>query len=526
MKKKILLSCLVGCCLFSFTSGFAATEIYVSKTKGNDMNPGTKESPYGTVEKAVGAVKASTETVIYLEENVVFDIAKLDLDANKIVSIIGNNTTLRAAEKPGKEGGQGNRILRAVGGTELKLKGLIFENGRQVEYYPGGAIFFAGKSLDVDSCKFINNETGSSGGAIASRAKETTIRNSYFDGNYTYGGGGTGGAIMNCGPASGEMGSFLIVENCTFNKNQLTIGGQGSAIATYDATLAGGKYCTLESMTISNCTFLENSSTDAYQAAVDICSSPLVETYIVNNTFYNNDGALRMDNYVIGSVNLVNNVIYANKASILSEYTSAEGREPVVAYNNIFVGTERGVNEGMDEPCLNNDRATYNNVVETLANYAFSKVALSTTLSTDNFVPYLAITTSSSTLVNAGLDDSTEALGKNVVSSTDVRNYGKNGTRDIGAFEFDGIPPIVGIGGSYADAQDFFALDQTQDAIVVENISEKNISVRILALDGRTVYTSNVADQVTINKSALPKGVVIIAVSNGVNTKAQKLILK
>ncbi len=69
-------------------------------------------------------------------------------------------------------------------------------------------------------------------------------------------------------------------------------------------------------------------------------------------------------------------------------------------------------------------------------------------------------------------------------------------------------------------------MTQTQDAITIENLSEKNILVRVLALDGRAVYTSNVADQVTISKSTLPKGVVIVTLSNGVNTKAKKLILK
>lgn len=80
---------------------------------------------------------------------------------NKIVSIIGDNTTLRAAEKAGKDGGEGARILRAAGGCDLSLKGITFLNGRQIEYNPGGGVFFAGNTLVVDSCTFIDNESGS-----------------------------------------------------------------------------------------------------------------------------------------------------------------------------------------------------------------------------------------------------------------------------------------------------------------------------------------------------------------------------
>ena len=125
MNKKVLLGLMAACL---GVNAFAATEIYVKASTGNDSYNGASwNTAFKTVQKAIASVNENEETIIYLEANTVFDTGgQLDLGNNKIVSIIGNNTTLRAAEKAGKDGGEGARILRAVAGCDLTVKGITF----------------------------------------------------------------------------------------------------------------------------------------------------------------------------------------------------------------------------------------------------------------------------------------------------------------------------------------------------------------------------------------------------------------
>lgn len=519
MRRRNLLFSLVCGCLLVSTPIFAVDEIYVSKSSGNDSNSGSSSAPLQSIYAAVLKVKKNTETVIYLEENATFIGSQIDFATDKNVTLIGKNTTLKAAEKPGNEGGQGTRILRGGENTDLKIKGLNLVNGRQVEYVLGGGIYFAGKTLEVDSCRFIDNEAGSAGAGIASRGKNVIVKNSYFEGNYLIGGGSRGAAIMHAGLANGEPGCSLIVENSTFVENKMPAGGNGIAIAVYDASTAGGKYSNLDYLKVVNSTFVNNTSNYAYQAAIDI-SDHDVETYLINNTFYNNDGALRLF-FNTKPIGLVNNVVYANKAAILSDLTASEGRIELTAYNNVFVGTERGVNEGMDEASLNADKAAFSNIVETLANYPIANSGLSTTFSTDgSFVPYLAITSATGSLVNAGLDDSSLALGVNLVPSTDVRGKGNDGRKDIGAFEFNGTSS--GISSSNVDDQKLFTLSQNQSAITITNLSATDLTIKIVGVDGKLLKTATVANELTLDKASLNKGVLLFFASNGASSQVEK----
>ena len=101
---------------------------------GNDSYNGASwETAYKTLQYAVASVKENEETIIYLEANTTFDTGgQLDFGENKNVTIIGENTTLRAALQAGKDGGEGARIMRAATGCNLTVKGLTFLNGRQV----------------------------------------------------------------------------------------------------------------------------------------------------------------------------------------------------------------------------------------------------------------------------------------------------------------------------------------------------------------------------------------------------------
>ena len=426
MKKNFLLVALLAGSLGA--NSFAATEIYVKASTGSDSYNGASwETAFKTVSKAVGSIKENEETIIYLEVNTVFDTGgQFDLGNNKIVSIIGDNTTLRAAEKAGKDGGEGARILRIVGGCDVNVKGITFLNGRQIEYNPGGGLFFAGNTLVVDSC-----------------------------------------------------------------------------------------------------TFIENTSDLANQAAIDISDNSEIPVKIINNTFYGNDGALRVGDIYGekgGEVIFINNLVFANASGIFGAegYSVADLRSPIIGYNNIIVGAERGVNEYIDDECFNDKKDQYNNRVETLASYPLSMVALATELSTDNYVPYLALTAENSDAVNAGYSTGTYA---DLIPKTDIRGKYAAGTRDIGAYEYGGLDDDESaISSVVADASDF-VIARNGDQVTVVNTADRRFTLTVVDMLGRTLYTAEAAGQLTVDKQELGARCVIFVLTDGVSKKAEKVML-
>lgn len=435
MNKKHLLT-LGLAALLGASQAFAVTEYWVA-TNGSDENPGTEARPFQTPLMAVMMVRDNDETIIHLQKDATFLMAgQLDLGTNKICTIEGDNTTLLGAEKPGYLNGEAMRIFRAADNSKVTLRGINFVNGRQIEYILGGAIYFAGEELIVDKCRFIDNEAGSCGAAIGSRGHIVRVSNSYFEHNYILGGGARGAAIMQRGPVS--MDGELYVDNCTFYKNDLQQGGQGTAIGIYDpSSQSGVNFAGCAKMVVTNCTFVENTSADAYQACIDITDGGECTTILANNTFYNNDGALRLY-FQTMPVFMFNNFAYSNRACVLSELSIAEvDRNPVIAHNNILYGAERPVNENMDDPDFNEDAAAAHNTLGLCKDAPMAVLGVSTTLGTrdEAFVPFLPILRENSPLYNTGLTTSAPWVEPNVIPATDVRGLGSDEGKCIGAYD-------------------------------------------------------------------------------------------
>lgn len=452
MNKKQLLT-LATAAMFCVSPAFAITEYWVA-TNGSDENPGTQDKPFEHPEMAIAAVLPNEETIIHLQKDATFRMAgQLDLGNNKICTVEGDNTTLLGAEKPGNQGGEAVRIFRAADGSKVTVRGINFENGRQVEYVLGGAIYFAGDELNVENCRFINNEAGSAGAGIGSRGRVVRVKNCYFEGNYTIGGGSRGACIMQRGTAN--MDGELYVDNCTFYKNDMTNGGQGICIAIYDpSNQPGVNFTGTKKVVVTNSTFVSNTSSYSYQGCIDVSEGGACATYLVNNTFYDNDGALRFDFQDGAPICMFNNFVYANRAAIFTERSVKETeRQSITARNNILYGAERAVNEFIDDADLNANAAACHNTLGLCKDATMVGLGVSTSLSTNQggFVPYLPILRENSPLVNAGIENSAEWTdGENFIPATDCRGYAAKGTKDIGAFEY-------GTAGVQSVAADFEA---------------------------------------------------------------------
>jgi len=391
-----------------------------------------------------------------------------------------------------------------------------------VGYILGGGIFFAGNTLEIDSCRFIDNQAGSAGGAVGCRAKNVIIKNSYFQGNNILGGGARGAAIMQCGPATGTPGT-LVVQNCTFYQNMTQVGGSGMVINVFDSTdgTVGGKYSNMGSIQVANCTFLENTSPTPYQAAIDVSDSDC-GVVLVNNTFYNNsDGAFRL---LLSKAYLANNVIVGGKQGILSEAKVADGRPEMVAVNNIVIGTEGGINSGIDDACFTSSATANSNTVSKISSYPVAALGLATSLSTDNFVPYLPITSASSTLVDAGIESTLAKFGTNYVLTVDTKGRLTNNKKDIGAFEFNGI--VITPNGIFSPeyVSENYNISQSGNTFTVKNIADKSFSIDIVNMMGKVVYSTKASSSVEISKTRFGQGIFILLLNDGNKTSSKKIL--
>lgn len=443
--------------LLCASQAFAVTEYWVSPN-GNDENPGTQAKPFATPLNAVLYALPNDETIIHLEKDATFMTDyTITVDQDMIISIVGDNTTLQASEKPPYEYEYGKgtsvRTLKIGKNSKVKVSGVNFLYGRQVEYLGGGGIFFEGDELTVEHCLFKECESGVGGAAIMSHGRVVRVADCVFDGCYAIGGAARGAAIVQRGyfNESNEPMGELYVERCAFANNKLKAGGQGTAIDIYDNSI-GIKWGATKKLVVVNSTFAANTSTDPYQAAIDIAGFEECETYLVNNTFNDLDGALRLYNQH-APVYLINNFAYCNRACVLSELSIADGdRHAITAHNNIFYGKERSVNENIDDPDLNSGAAAASNTLGMTKDASLVQLGVSKDLGTrdQSFVPFLPILRANSPLVAAGVKDCSQWTGDNYVPADDIRGWDRKADVNgvcIGAYQLN----ASGIGDIYAE---------------------------------------------------------------------------
>lgn len=444
MKAKSLLLATVAVLMGAATA--TAAEYWVSPS-GKDSNPGTEAAPFGSPEMAFMSLKPNDPSTVHIA-NGTYMVGSLRIEDNVNVTVAGEgNAILKGAEKSGRDGGEASRILRIGKNTNVTISGMTFLNGRQVGYYPGGAIFFLGTDLTVDNCAFIDNQGSNAGGAIGSRGKNVTVKNSYFKGNRTEGGGANGAAISVTGDMASGEGS-LIVENCCFEGNGLEEngGGTGICISLYEpADNSGGAgYSLVTKFSCTNCTFFNNKSIQGYVGDIDISSNPDAEVTIVNNTFISTEAALTMG-FREGETYLFNNFIYAAKQGIGSTTSIAESdRTAITAANNYIYGGEAAINDNIDDGMFNAN----GNVLGKTADNSLASFAMDNALTFNGNIGYLAFGATSKLIGKGMADSSALSDGTNLIPALDCRGAAiYDGGKDVGAYEynpeFDGIATVT-----------------------------------------------------------------------------------
>lgn len=506
-----------------------AADYYVSPN-GDDKAAGTSaETALKTVQAAVEKLEDNTPTTIHLEANATFDVLGPDaiiIGSNKNVTLKGNNTTL----KSGDQAFLGDRVITIGTNTDATVSGLILKNGCTRDGIPGGAIFFEGNELLVDSCTFINNEANNSGGAIASRGKNVTITNCVFHENRIFGGYGGAAIIYHCGlPNNADEPGALIIRNTAFTNNISKNDAKGDIIGFHHAYRGSDYtefYSNVNYFELTNCVFKDNEPGDSPSvrpAASDIYINNVRDDFemnLVNNTFYKTK-AIAIPFFYDTPYRLVNNIFYNNQDFTIMSSNVCGERDPLIAYNNVFVG---GLGKNMDDPALNGEKEKYGNVV--LDAVELTQLGLTPRMQDDNYVTYLPITDASSILIDKGLSSTVgvEGFDKELIPAADIRGLATNGTKDIGSFEYGSTSGIL---GATIDSQSMFALSRNGNEAVVRNLSDSPLNLSVFLLDGRCIYNASLQDELIINKSELeiPNGVLIFSANDGNRTESQKVIL-
>lgn len=279
----------------------------------------------------------------------------------------------------------------------------------------GGAIYMDGTKglsgeLLLEQSTFSGNTTNQLGGAIFSFITEngrTTIDQSTFDGNMTS--GGNGGAIYH---QSNTGSAPMNVSNSTFINNVAT------AVPANDAGQGGALWLINSPVTISNSTFSQNQAIhtlnlpgDDWHRGFGGAIRTSDNTTIVNSTIVNNYAGF-VGGGLAGEATVRNTIIAHNSGGNVWQIQQNCTDEVTNAGNNIQF-PQRLTGNFNDYECFAGQTAV-NPQVGSLGNYG----------GRTQTIPLLA----GSPAINGGSN----------CSVTDQRGFGRNGSCDIGAYEYRG----------------------------------------------------------------------------------------
>ncbi|WP_051158475.1 DUF4347 domain-containing protein [Nodosilinea nodulosa] len=348
--------------------------------------------------------------------------------------------------KNGKSGGaiSTNSAGGAGGSGFLTIENSRFTNNRG---FNGGAIYNISTPMTVKNSVFNNNTAiGNGGGAIFSDGAgpggpgttsggTVRIQDSWFEGNKAKGGGG---AIY----AWGYDSDKLVVENSTLLKNTVSLSGKNLArggglevngglitlrnvgIANNVAEIQGGGLWiqTKKAVTIANSTFSANRVAKDAGGAIFLNTDAAAPVDITNATIVNNvagraNGALWMNYANKGSITLRNSIVAFNTAGDRNQ--NQVGYPPKDGGGNIEFPAPSGSGKRV---------AASSRVVD-------PQLGPLMKIGGDLVHPLLA----GSPAINTGVKGSS-------VPTQDQRQFSRDSSPDVGAFERGGLPATGGSG--------------------------------------------------------------------------------
>lgn len=313
---------------------------YVATT-GDDSNEGTENSPWKTIQHALGTIPASGTIIVddgTYSESITFDLC------NKIItlkSVNGANSTIIK----GDDGSATVTCNQTLDGTLIEGFTITHEQGSKKtigeEGSKGRGIWTAnGACLSVDECIISANtiisddENGAGAGLYSTINAMLTITNSIISGNTAVNGGG----LYNCG------GTVTLI-NSTISNNSASSGG-----GIYNVP-PGGR------LILINTTVSNNSTVSGVGGGIfNLCVTTITDAIISGNTaiaggggIFNPDGILSITGTTISdntsSSSSGGGIFSANSALSISGSTIS-GNSTGDIGGGIFLGSEDDIKIG------------------------------------------------------------------------------------------------------------------------------------------------------------------------------------
>ena len=462
-------------------------------------------STYSTIQSAVDAASSGNTVVLagtaILIETDGSDI-EVDIDETLTIEGAGATSTIVRVATPGA-GGTVSRVFninasgKIVNIQDMTIKGGdISANGETAAGY-GGGIYVAAGTLNLNTTT-VTGSKAYHGGGIYNEGTITNIVNSSITGNTA---GDEGGGIWN-------EGTITTISRSTISSNEST-GGKGGAIYTY-ATIG----------TITNVTISDNTS-DTWGGGICLDVGAAIVT-INNSTIANNQGTLGGGIMLNASGLIISNTILANNTatsiSASDDYYYAQGTLTDNGYN--VVKSQSGGSTGSGKTFTSITDILYNTKADGTSGYSTwnqnnvdlgnQNLNLSSTLS-DNGGPTLTLALSSGSFADGAIPYSAGTNTFNGSTDLDQRGYCRacDGSRDIGAYEYDATTPSNGdyisiATGNWSSTSTWNTYNSTTklwaDASS-EPASDKNVTISngdAVTVDG----TGDAANALTVSEGA------------------------
>ena len=376
-----------------------AQTIYVNSSTGNDgTGDGSSGSPYksfntGYIAVSDGGTLDLTGTFTWTDAAESGDVTTTGYTIAKNITIQGQGADQTIIQAASSSGSADRRIFTFSSGVTVTIKNLELRYGKTSGSNDGGAINGYQATITILNC-YIHDNQARQGGAIFVNTAPLEITGSTISNNTSSGGSGSlwGAAILSSGPSNVTSNS-LIITNSTITGNS----GQG-----YGGGIAITNYATANSLT--NCTIVSNSCTNS-GGGVDFES-----------------GTLRIKNTMIAN----------NSGSSGADFDHLAGTLTDNGYNIV----ENDLEEGGSGTFSGTGTITGNQT--NLFGSGVSSTPSLASNSTLNGTPTLVLS-AGSVAIDAG---NSSANGSVSVPTTDQRGATRNGTTDIGAYEYNGTLPV------------------------------------------------------------------------------------
>ena len=295
-------------------------DLWVSDSRGNDENDGSKNNPFKTIKKAAEyGLDHSANVIVHIEEGTYKGLNNTNINYE-----FSNLTLIGDYGKTIIDGQESGLLFADIGKLSYtKLINLTFKN---FNGNPASVIQTAG-DLDIDKCIFINNRGTGSYGVISSiQGKYFALNNSIFTNNSAVNYGGdvyiyytTNVTINNNNFTNSTLkgsdtrgSSVYVMGSAEFNVTNNRFSNITSTETAWDAGLfANGQYNNIINNTFTNC-----NNTGVSKAILYINSYSFLE----NNKFINSTNPYTGNIYSEGNMNmhikvLDNNTLVTNSTT-------------------------------------------------------------------------------------------------------------------------------------------------------------------------------------------------------------------